>query len=196
MVGIPLASWEFYNCFQVSNVLIHHKTCGFCSLTSIYLQINCFFFLFQSHVHKIMFVFLCTYSTIPRTHLPAMIRISSDESPSKTTQQRPTSQLVNGKSAVKPMKAFKDSSSKRTSLSSSGSSPDSACSGGKFNFENGSDMVWQKSSLGNLSNSTTGSDTHSSPTHEPVVVRSSRKSSADSGELTEVNRWVYNCCNW
>lgn len=133
-------------------------------------------------------VFSLTYSTIPRTHLPAMIRISSDEAPSKTTQSRPTSQLVNGKSAGKPMKAFKDGSSKRTSLSSSGGSPDSASSGGKFSFDNGSDMVWRKSSLGNLSNSTTGSDTHSSPTHDPVVGRSSRKSSAGSEELTEVNR--------
>lgn len=128
--------------------------------------------------------------TTPRTHQPTMIRIKSDESPLRPTHSKPPSQLVNGRSAGKPPKGSKDSSSKRTSFSSSGGSPDSTSSGGKFNFDSSSDVAWRHSSLSNASSST-GSDVHSSPAHEDVrarIRRSSRNSSADSAELGEINR--------
>lgn len=136
------------------------------------------FMKFPPHIH--------TYSTIPRTHLPAMIRISSNES-NKPNQPHSTSQPVNGRSATKPMKAFKGGSPKRTSFSSSGGSPDSVSSSGKFNYDNGSDLVWQHSSVNTLS---MGSG---SPTHEgmepQVGRRDSRKSSVNSAHnLEEINQ--------
>ncbi len=86
------------------------------------------------------------------------------------------------------MKAFKDTS-KSTSISSSGGSPDSVTSsnGGKFSFENGRDVPWQQSTLSNLSSST-GSDSHASPIHEPIVRRDSRSSNVSTGELSEINK--------
>ena len=138
-----------------------------------------------------------------------MIRISSDDSITKAPPAKPVSQLVNGVSA-KSSKSASPSKNQtiRTSVSttSSGGSPDSISSGGaKFNFDGtlssaSSDMAWHRSSNGNMSSSP-GSDVHSSPTHEgvsgggaqvanPGVMLRPRDSSADSEDLTAINRYV------